>query len=49
MIQGTRRDAKLWSRLGARATYGMAIMEMAKQRDDFYVMSADLCQSSGLF
>ena len=49
MIQITKRDAKLWSRLGARATYGMAIMEMAKQRDDFYVMSADLCQSSGLF
>lgn len=49
MIQITRRDAKLWSRLGARATYGMAILEMAKQRDDFYVMSADLCQSSGLF
>lgn len=49
MIKVTRRDAKLWSRLGARATYGMAILEMAKQRDDFYVMSADLCQSSGLF
>lgn len=49
MIQITRRDVKLWSRLGARATYGMAILEMAKQRDDFYVMSADLCQSSGLF
>ena len=49
MIQITKRDAKLWSSLGARATYGMAILEMAKQRDDFYVMSADLCQSSGLF
>lgn len=49
MIQITKRDAKLWSRLGARATYGLAIMEMAKLRDDFYVMSADLCQSSGLF
>ena len=49
MIQITRRDAKLWSRLGARATYGQAILEMARQRDDFYVMSADLCQSSGLF
>jgi transketolase len=35
--------------MGARATYGMAITEMARQRDDFYVMSADLCQSSGLF
>lgn len=49
MTQITKRDAKIWSRMGARATYGMAIMEMAKQRDDFYVMSADLCQSSGLF
>lgn len=49
MIQITKRDAKIWSRMGARATYGMAILEMAKQRDDFYVMSADLCQSSGLF
>ena len=49
MIQITKREAKIWSRMGARATYGMAIMEMARQRDDFYVMSADLCQSSGLF
>lgn len=49
MIEITKRDAKLWSRLGARATYGQAILEMARQRDNFYVMSADLCQSSGLF
>ena len=49
MIQISKREAKLWSRLGARATYGQAILEMARQRDDFYVMSADLCQSSGLF
>lgn len=48
MIQVSKREAKLWSRLGARATYGQAILEMARQRDDFYVMSADLCQSSGL-
>ena len=39
MIQISKREAKLWSRLGARATYGQAILEM----------SADLCQSSGLF
>ena len=49
MIKISKREAKLWSRLGARATYGQAILEMARQRDDFYVMSADLCQSSGLF
>ena len=48
MIEITRSKAKLWSRLGARATFGQAILEMAKQRDDFYVLSADLCQSSGL-
>lgn len=48
MISVTHSKAKLWSRLGARATYGQAILEVAKQRDDFYVMSADLCQSSGL-
>lgn len=48
MIEISKNKAKLWSRLGARAVYGQAILEMAKQRDDFYVMSADLCQSSGL-
>lgn len=48
MIEIKRNKTKLWSRLGARAVYGQAILEMAKQRDDFYVMSADLCQSSGL-
>ncbi|MBO7510448.1 MAG: transketolase [Bacteroidales bacterium] len=48
MVEISRAKAKVWSRLGARATYGQAILEMARQRDDFYVMSADLCQSSGL-
>ena len=48
MIEIKKSKTKLWSRLGARATYGQAILEMARQRSDFYVMSADLCQSSGL-
>ncbi len=48
MIEIKRSKIKLWARLGARATFGQAILEMAKQRDDFYVVSADLCQSSGL-
>lgn len=48
MKEITRREVKLWSRLGARAVYGQAILEMASIRDDFYVMSADLGQSSGL-
>ena len=48
MIEITRAKSKLWSRLGARAVYGQVVLEMAKKRDDFYVISADLCQSSGL-
>lgn len=48
MIEIRKSKAKLWSRLGARATLGQAILEVAKERDDFYVMSADLAQSSGL-
>jgi len=48
MIEINKTKAKLWSRLGARATFGQAILEMARQRDDFYAMSADLCQSSGM-
>ncbi len=48
MIEINRTKAKMWSRIGARATFGQAILEMAKERDDFFAMSADLCQSSGL-
>ncbi len=48
MIEVTSNRIKLWSRLGARATLGQALLEIAKERDDFYVISADLAQSSGL-
>lgn len=48
MIEIKKSKAKLWSRLGARATFGQAILEVARERDDFYAMSADLCQSSGM-
>ena len=48
MIEITKAKAKLWSRIGARAVFGQAILECAKERDDFYVLSADLAQSSGL-
>ncbi len=39
---------KLWSKLGSRAVFGMALTELANERNDFYVMSGDLCHSSGL-
>ncbi len=48
MTEITRSKARLWSRLGARAVLGQALLEAAKERDDFYVVSADLAQSSGL-
>lgn len=48
MIEIRKSKVKLWSRLGARATFGQAILEMARERDDFYAISADLCQSSGM-
>lgn len=48
MMKISSSKIKTWSRLGARATYGQALLELARERDDFYVMSADLCQSSGL-
>ena len=48
MIEIRKSKIRLWSRLGARATFGQAVLEMARQREDFYAISADLCQSSGL-
>ena len=48
MIEIKKNKIKLWSRLGSRATFGQAILELARERDDFYVISADLAQSSGL-
>lgn len=48
MIEIKNSKVKLWSRIGARATLGQALLEVAKERDDFYVASADLVQSSGL-
>ena len=47
MIGITKAKARLWSRLGARATLGQALLEAAREHD-FYVLSADLAQSSGL-
>lgn len=48
MTEIKKNKTKLWSRLGSRAVFGLAVLEMARQREDFYAISADLCQSSGL-
>lgn len=48
MIEIDRKKIRNWSMLGARGTYGMAVLEAAKEIDNFVVLSADLCGSSGL-
>ncbi len=43
-----RKNARIWSMMGARGTFGAAITELANERTDFMVVSADLSRSSGL-
>jgi len=47
-MQITSNDIKMWSRVGARPTYGMAMMALAKERDDLIVLTADMSTSAGL-
>lgn len=48
MVKINKINTSIWSKLGARGTFGVAISELGKERDDFFVLSADLCNSSGL-
>jgi transketolase len=41
-------SARLWSRIGSRGMYGQAILDLAENRPDLMVLSADLGNSSGL-
>lgn len=43
-----KSTARLWSKLGSRAVFGMALLDLAERGVDFYAMSADLVHSSGL-
>lgn len=43
----SKRQARLWSRIGARATFGQAILELANTDDNMIAISADLGRSSG--
>ena len=43
----SKRQAKLWSRIGARASFGQAILELANTDDNMIAISADLGRSSG--
>lgn len=48
MMELTKSKARLWSKLGSRAVFGMALLDMAERGVDFFAMSADLVHSSGL-
>lgn len=44
----TEKEARLWSRLGPRATFGAAALRRAKEDDGLLVLSADTRSSAGL-
>ena len=44
----TASTSALWSKMGTRATLGIALNEIAKTRDDFLILSADTSTSAGL-
>ena len=39
---------KMWSRIGSRATYGLAALEMGKKYDDLILLTGDTSTSAGL-
>ena len=42
------RDIKMWSTIGARATVGIAALELARQIDNLMVLTCDVSTSAGL-
>jgi transketolase len=49
MLEINAKNARLWAKMGSRAIYGQAILELASTREkDLMVLSADLGRSSGL-
>lgn len=48
MIPVTSLNARIWSKIGSRGTYGLTMMELGKEYDDIMVLTADLCTTSGL-
>jgi len=42
------RNIKIWSTIGARATFGIAALELAKEVDNLMVLACDVSTSAGL-
>ena len=41
-------NARNWSRLGSRGTFGLALLDVGSEDENLLVLSADLCTTSGL-
>ncbi len=48
MVEISKRNARTWSRIGIRATYGQALLGYAAENPNVIALSADLGRSSGL-
>lgn len=48
MIEITKRNARMWARMGSRAFYGQALSSLAATNQNVLAVSADLGRSSGL-
>ena len=43
-----QKKIKIWSTIGSRATFGMALLEISKDTKDLMVLSSDVSTSAGL-
>ena len=48
MIQINSLNTRLWSKLGQRSTFGIIMIELGRDIDNLFVLTADLCSTSGL-
>jgi len=47
-MQITKRNIKSWSRIGSRATFGLAALELGESIDNLLILTADTSTSAGL-
>ena len=47
-MEFTERNIKIWSTIGARATFGLAALELAKEIDNLIILTCDVSTSAGL-
>lgn len=48
MVEISKRNTRMWARIGIRATYGQALSELGAKNNNVLALSADLGRSSGL-